>query len=82
MEDVDENVIDITDGKLRKNKATTKQKLTEDIMKLAIGEYVKDPTQIEAIMKAMETKRGDVTHVNLKRTSKRVPKKKIIKQKA
>lgn len=82
LEDVDENVIDITDGKLRKNKATTKQKLTEDIMKLAIGEYVKDPTQIEAIMKAMETKRGDVTHVNLKRTSKRVPKKKIIKQKA
>lgn len=82
LEDVDENVIDITDGKLRKNKSTTKQKLTEDIMKSAIGEYVKDPAQIEAIMKAMESKRPEVTHVNLKRTGKRAPKKKKTKQDA
>ena len=76
LDDVDENVIDITDGKLRRNKSTTKQKLTEDIMKIAIGEYVKDPLQIEAILKAMDQKRPEVTHVNLKRTGKRAPKKK------
>ena len=81
LEDVDENVIEISEGKLRKNKSTTKQKLTEDIMKNAISEYVKDPIQVEAILKAMDEKRPEVTHVNLKRTAKRAPRKKTIKQK-
>ncbi|ARF09446.1 hypothetical protein Indivirus_1_69 [Indivirus ILV1] len=81
LEDNDENVIDITDGKLRKNKSTTKQKLTEDIIKSAISQYEKDPSVVEEIIKAMDAKRPDVTHVNLKRTGKRVPKKKL-KQKA
>ncbi len=81
LEDNDENVIDITDGKLRKNKSTTKQKLTEDIIKAAIAQYEKDPKIVEEIIKAMDAKRPDVTHVNLKRTGKRAPKKKT-KQKA
>lgn len=71
----DENVIDITDGKLRKNKSTTKQRLTEDIIKSAISQYEKDPKIVEEILKTMESKRPDVTHVNLKRTAKRAPKK-------
>lgn len=80
LEDNDENVIDVTDGKLRKNKSTTKQKLTEDIIKAAIGQYEKDPKIVDEILKAMDAKRPDVTHVNLKRTSKRAPRKKIAKK--
>ena len=75
LEDMDENVIDVSDGKLRKNKSTTKQKLTEDIIKNAIAQYEKDPKVVEEIIKAMDLKRPDVTHVNLKRTRKRAPKK-------
>ena len=82
LEKNDENVIDITDGKLRKNKSTTKQKLTEDIIKSAILQYEKDPKIVEEIIKAMDAKRPDVTHVNLKRTGKRAPKKKAAKPKA
>ena len=76
LEEVDENVIDISDGKLRKNKSTTKKKITEDVMKAAISEYVKDPIQVAAILESMESKRAEVTHVNLKRTAKRGPRKK------
>lgn len=80
LEDNDENVIDVTDGKLRKNKSTTKQKLTEDIIKSAIGQYEKDPKIVEEILKAMDVKRPEVTHVNLKRTGKRTPRKKAAKK--
>jgi len=71
LDSVDENVIEITNGKLRKNKAETKAALTQDVMKNAISEKVSDPKIVEEILKIMETKRPLSTHVNLKRTGTR-----------
>lgn len=68
LDDVNENVIEITDGKLRKNKSETKAQLTQDIIKNAILEKIKDPTIAEAIIKSMEDKRPLNSHTNLKRT--------------
>lgn len=71
LDNVDENVIEITNGKLRKNKSETKAALTQDVMKSAISEKVSDPKLVEEILKIMETKRPLNTHVNLKRTGTR-----------
>lgn len=77
LDSVDENIIEITDGKLRKNKSETKASLNQDIIKNAISETITDPAIVEEIMKKMETKRPLNTHVNLKRTTKRQVKKKV-----
>jgi hypothetical protein len=69
LDDIDENVIEITDGKLRKNKSETKSLLTQDIIKNAILEKIKDPLLVESILKSMEEKRPLNIHTNLKRTS-------------
>lgn len=71
LDNVNENVIDITNGKLRKNKSETKSALSQDIMKNAISAKVQDPKIVEEILKLMEEKRPLNTHVNLKRTSGR-----------
>jgi len=71
LDDVNENVIEITNGKLRKNKSETKSSINQDIMKNAITEKIKDPKIVEEIMKLMEEKRPLSTHVNLKRTGTR-----------
>lgn len=71
LDTIEENVIEISDGKLRKNKSETKASLSQDIIKKAICEKVKDPTIVEDIMKMMEDLRPLNTHVNIKRTSAR-----------
>jgi len=71
LDDVNENVIEITDGKLRKNKSETKSAINQDIMKLAISEKIKDPQIVEDILKLMEEKRPMNSNVNLKRTGTR-----------
>ena len=68
LDNVNENVIEITNGKLRKNKSETKTALSQDIMKVALSEKIKDPVVIEEILKLMDEKRPMSTHVNLKRT--------------
>ncbi|CAH6421778.1 Hypothetical protein KVN_LOCUS464 [uncultured virus] len=81
LEKMDENVIQITDGKLRKNKCQTKGALNQQIIKNAINEKIKDPLTVESILKIMENLRPKSTRINLKRTSIRDKKKNPIKNK-
>lgn len=78
LDKVDQNMIEISDGKLRKNKSETKAALSQDIIKASIAEKVKDPQIVEEILKTMEDKRPLSTHINIKRTGgkKRTGKKK------
>ena len=69
LDNVGENLVEITDGKLRKNKSETKAPLSQDIIKNAISQKVNDPIIIEEILKSMENLRPLNTHVNIKRTS-------------
>lgn len=62
-----ETMIEITGGKLRKNKSETKIPLTMDIIKSALQEKLKDPKDVEYIMEKIEN-RQKVSRVNLKRT--------------
>lgn len=68
LEQVGENVIEITNGKLRRNKSETKVALNQDIIKKAIATKIQDPKQIQEVMMTMETLRPLNTRVNLKRT--------------
>nr|QBK88857.1 MAG: uncharacterized protein LCMiAC01_05390 [Mimivirus LCMiAC01] len=73
------NIIDITDGKLIKNKSKTKLPLSTDIIENAIREKVKDETKVQEIMKLMKTMRPKKERKYLKRTFSRKKKiKKII----
>ena len=81
LDNVNENVIEITNGKLRKNKSETKAAVSQDVMKVAISEKIKDPKIVEEILKLMEEKRPMNTHVNLKRTGTRPDKKEGKKKK-
>jgi hypothetical protein len=71
LESSGENVIDITRGKLRKNKSETKAPMTRDIIKAAIMEKIQDISIVESILKRMEELRPLKTNINLKRTSAR-----------
>lgn len=81
LDQIEENVIEITNGKLRKNKSETKAALSQDVIKNAISEKIKDSKTVEDILSLMDTLRPLNTHVNLKRTNIRpnriVKKKKI-----
>jgi len=68
LDSIDESIINITDGKLRKNKSETKASINQDIIKKAISKKVTDPKLLDEIMKEMEESRPVNTHVNLKRT--------------
>jgi Family of unknown function (DUF5760) len=71
LDDIKENVIEITNGKLRKNKSETKASLNQDVIKKAIADKIKDPLIVEDILNSMELMRPLNTHVNLKRTNAR-----------
>lgn len=70
LEKINENVIEITNGKLRKNKFQTKVPLNRDIIKHVILEKIKDPKIVEEMMEMMDNLRPTKIRVNLKRTSK------------
>ena len=75
LDEIGESTVDISNGKLRKNKSETLTPLTKDIIKDSILGKVGDPKIADEILKQME-KRPKKTNVNLKRTKKRAPKKK------
>ena len=79
LDNVDQTTIEITDGKLRKNKSETKKALNQDIIKATLTEKLTNPLDVQEILKLMEAKRPLNTHVNLKRTGKRA--RKILKKK-
>lgn len=75
MDKINENVINISDGKLRMNRSKTKAPLKEECIQQAIMDFTKDNDQALAITKHIFTSRPLSERVNLKRTKNR-PKKK------
>lgn len=71
LDKVGESTIDITNGKLRKNKSETKVPLNQNIIRDAIKEKVTDPKIVEDIVTLMDTLRPTNVRTNLKRTGKR-----------
>jgi len=69
LEKVGETTIDITGGKLIKNKSETKVPLSFDTIKDAISDKITDPKIIKEILTKM-TDRPKKVNVNIKRTSK------------
>ena len=74
LDKVDVGHVDITDGKLRKNKSENKVPLSQDIIRSAIGKKVTDPSIINEIIKSIEN-RPTKTQTNIKRTKNRTDKK-------
>jgi len=68
LDKIDENIIEITGGKLRRNKSETKERLSKDIIEDAIKKKVKDPKDVAEVLKMMEELRPVKVNVNLKRT--------------
>jgi len=69
LDKLGENIIEITNGKLRKNKAETKVPLTVDIIKDTLIDKLTNPELVDEIMKTMDKSRPKTVRVNLKRTS-------------
>ena len=80
FDDEGEKVIEITDGKLRKNKAETMIPLKKDFIENKIKDKVNDPKLVQEIMKSLNQRPKNV-RVNLKRTRKRNKGKTISKAK-
>ena len=76
MDKINENVINITGGKLRKNKSQTKAPLKEESIQTALYEITKDNERSNQMTKYIMENRPSVERVNLKRTRLRKPKKK------
>jgi len=75
LEKIDEKEIEITGGKLRRNKSETKQSVNTDIIKKTLTDKLNNPKLVGDILKEMENNRLLKTHINLKRTGKRSKKK-------
>ena len=71
LNQIDEKEIEITGGKLRRNKSETKQSVNSDLIKKTLVEKIQDPKLIGDILKSLEENRPLKTHVNLKRTGER-----------
>jgi hypothetical protein len=78
MDKINENVINITGGKIRKNKSQTKTPLKEQTIKSALYEITKDSDKSNEMTKFIMDNRPSVERVNLKRTKLRKSKKKSI----
>jgi hypothetical protein len=71
LDNVNQHVIDITDGKLKKNKSETKKPLNSEIIKNSIATKINDPEIVKQIMELMESQRATNTQYSLKRTGMR-----------
>jgi len=69
LERVDENIIEITNGKLRRNKCATKVPLTKAIIKSALIEKIRDPLKVDELLVLMNELRPKKERINLKRTT-------------
>tara|TARA_X000000950_G_C13909518_1_gene658401 strand:- start:2550 stop:2957 length:408 start_codon:yes stop_codon:yes gene_type:complete len=80
MDKINENVINISDGKLRKNKSASKGSLKQDSIQNALLDITQDSSKAMQMTKYIMDSRPVVERVNLKRTKKRdkKPKKKDI----
>ena len=66
METINENVIEITGGKLRRNKSNTKTPLKEESIQTALYEITKDNEKSMQMTKHIMENRPSVERVNLK----------------
>ena len=75
MDKINENVINISDGKLRKNKSSTKPPLKQEFIQNALLDITNDSVKAMEITKYILYNRPKTERVNLKRTRNRVKKK-------
>jgi hypothetical protein len=76
LNQINEKEIEITGGKLRRNKSETKQSVNSDIIKKTLTDKIQNPKLISDILKSLEENRPLKTHINLKRTGERKKKNK------
>ena len=76
MDKINENVISITGGKLRKNKSQTKTPLKEESIKNSLYNITKNNEKSVQMTKYIMENRPCVERINLKRTNLRKSKKK------
>jgi hypothetical protein len=68
---MDENVVAISDGKLKKNVSKAQTPLKKDIIHKSIFEFLKDEKKTLDILEHMNSSRPTVERINLKRTKNR-----------
>jgi len=71
LESVDEKVVEIADGKLRRNVSKTKAPLKKAGILAALVQITGDATKAKELTEHILTSRPDVERVNLKRTKNR-----------
>tara|TARA_Y100000768_G_scaffold331495_1_gene270730 strand:+ start:1643 stop:2014 length:372 start_codon:yes stop_codon:yes gene_type:complete len=71
MDKLEENVIDISDGKLRVNKTKSKSGLNKNYLQESLAELTQDPVQATNMTKHILDNRPTTERVNLKRTFNR-----------
>ena len=76
MQSNHENVINISDGKLRVNKSTTKAALKQESIQSSLFDLTRDPNKALQMTKYILDNRPLAERVNLKRTKNRPSKKK------
>jgi len=76
MDKINESVIDISDGKLRKNKSNTKGGLKQESIQTALLDITKDTNKAMEMTKYIMDNRPTTERVNLKRTKNRGSRKK------
>ena len=76
MQNNNENVINISDGKLRVNKSTTKSGLKQESIQNSLFDLTRDPNKALQMTKYILDNRPISERVNLKRTKNRPGKKK------
>mgnify|MGYP006420303201 CR=1 FL=1 len=74
LEKIGENVIEISDGKLRRNVSKTKGALKHEIIQSALTDCTDDPEKAFQMTNYIMNKRPIVERINLKRTKNRGPK--------
>jgi hypothetical protein len=75
MGKINESVIDISDGKLRKNKSNTKAGLKQESIQSALLDITQDTSKAMEMTKYIMDNRPTTERINLKRTKNRVTKK-------
>ena len=71
LDKIEEKVIEITDGKLRKNVSKTQVPLKKEHISKTINEFTKDEQKTHEIIDYMMKSRQSVERINLKRTKNR-----------
>ncbi len=72
LQTIDEKVVDVSDGKLRRNISKTQAPLKKETIQKALTEIVGDATKATAMTEQIIKSRPTVERVTLKRTKNRV----------